>query len=190
MQRADQPIILTGFQALNKLLGRAVYASQLQLGGPRVMAANGVSQQVVESDFEAAQAALRWIAFLPDGAAPAPQLSDPVNRPVEYVPDGAAKFDVRAAIAGEPNPDGGWLAGLCDRGSWVESQQGWARTVIAGRARLGGQPIAILGVEVDTVLLSVPADPGALDSTEQVIPQAGQVRAPGPLLSTRFLPSF
>lgn len=36
VQRADQPIILTGFAALNKLLGRDVYTSHLQLGGPKV----------------------------------------------------------------------------------------------------------------------------------------------------------
>lgn len=30
------PIILTGFSALNKLLGREVYTSQDQLGGPQV----------------------------------------------------------------------------------------------------------------------------------------------------------
>lgn len=36
IQRIDQPIILTGYAALNKLLGRQVYSSQLQLGGPKV----------------------------------------------------------------------------------------------------------------------------------------------------------
>ena len=36
IQRADQPIILTGYSALNKLLGRDVYSSHLQLGGPKV----------------------------------------------------------------------------------------------------------------------------------------------------------
>ena len=35
VQRVDQPVILTGFSALNKLLGREVYTSQLQLGGPK-----------------------------------------------------------------------------------------------------------------------------------------------------------
>ena len=34
--RADQPIILTGYAALNKLLGREVYTSHNQLGGPKV----------------------------------------------------------------------------------------------------------------------------------------------------------
>ena len=47
VQRSDQPIILTGFAALNKLLGRAVYTSHLQLGGPRVMGYNGVTHVTV-----------------------------------------------------------------------------------------------------------------------------------------------
>ena len=38
IQRADQPIILTGYAALNKLLGREVYTSHMQLGGPKVSA--------------------------------------------------------------------------------------------------------------------------------------------------------
>lgn len=50
VQRSDQPIILTGYAALNKLLGREVYTSHMQLGGPRVMGANGVSHHVVEDD--------------------------------------------------------------------------------------------------------------------------------------------
>ena len=37
MQRVDQPIILTGYAALNKLLGREVYTSHMQLGGPKVL---------------------------------------------------------------------------------------------------------------------------------------------------------
>ena len=37
VQRADQPIILTGYAALNKLLGREVYTSHMQLGGPKVI---------------------------------------------------------------------------------------------------------------------------------------------------------
>ena len=36
VQRVDQPIILTGYAALNKLLGREVYTSHMQLGGPKV----------------------------------------------------------------------------------------------------------------------------------------------------------
>lgn len=37
------PIILTGFSALNKLLGREVYTSQDQLGGPQVCASERIA---------------------------------------------------------------------------------------------------------------------------------------------------
>ncbi|KFM26391.1 Acetyl-CoA carboxylase [Auxenochlorella protothecoides] len=115
VQRREQPIILTGYAALNKLLGREVYTSQQQLGGPRVMGANGVSHHVVEDD----------------------------------------------------------LAGA-----------GWARTVVTGRARLGGLPVGVVAVEVGTVTLHVPADPGMPDSAERMIPQAGQVWYPDSALKT------
>lgn len=63
VQRASQPIILTGYQALNKLLGRPVYTSQLQLGGPRVMAHNGVAHLTVADDLSGVRAVLEWLAF-------------------------------------------------------------------------------------------------------------------------------
>ena len=36
-RRAAAPIILTGYAALNKLVGRSVYTSNAQLGGPGIM---------------------------------------------------------------------------------------------------------------------------------------------------------
>ena len=65
VQRSSQPIILTGYQALNKLLGRPVYTSQLQLGGPRVMAHNGVAHMTVADDLSGVRAVLEWLAFTP-----------------------------------------------------------------------------------------------------------------------------
>ena len=38
IQLQHSPMILTGFSALNKLLGKEVYTSQDQLGGPQVVA--------------------------------------------------------------------------------------------------------------------------------------------------------
>ncbi len=70
---------------------------------------------------------------------------------------------------------GGWQSGLFDRGTWLESQAGWARTVVAGRARLGGLPVGVIAVETSTVTRVLPADPGMPDSCESVVPQAGQV---------------
>lgn len=58
--------------------------------------------------------------------------------------DGAgAKIDPRAALTGRMTGDG-WQSGLMDQGSWVEMQRDWARTVIVGRARLGGCPVGKL----------------------------------------------
>ena len=41
VQVDNSSIILTGHQALNKLLGRQVYTSNLQLGGTQIMYKNG-----------------------------------------------------------------------------------------------------------------------------------------------------
>ena len=55
--------------------------------------------------------------------------------------DAGEKLDARAAIAGKRTSDGQHLSGLFDRGSWIEAQAGWAKSVVTGRARLGGIPI-------------------------------------------------
>ena len=46
--------------------------------------------------------------------------------------------------------------------------------VVVGRARLGGIPIGVIGVETRTVENLIPADPANPDSTESLI-QEGQV---------------
>lgn len=63
------------------------------------------------------------------------------------------------------------MSGLFDKGTWIETQAGWARSVVTGRARLGGIAVGIVAVETQTVMLNIPADPGAPDSSERIIPQ-------------------
>jgi len=189
VQRADQPIILTGYAALNKVLGRDVYSSHMQLGGPRVMGANGVSHHVVADDLEGVAAVLTWLSYVPPVLGGAPPLlpgSDPADRAIAYTPGPSEKLDARAAIAGRPSPTpgGAWVGGLFDRGSWTEAQAGWARTVVAGRARLAGVPVGVIAVEATTVMLQVPADPGDAASAERTVPQAGQVWFPDSALKT------
>lgn len=58
-------IILTGYAALNKVLGRAVYASNNQLGGVQIMHNNGVSHAVAPSDLEAVRTCVRWLSYVP-----------------------------------------------------------------------------------------------------------------------------
>ncbi|CAA2994471.1 acetyl- carboxylase 1-like [Olea europaea subsp. europaea] len=179
IQRLDQPIILTGFSALNKLLGREVYSSHMQLGGPKIMATNGVVHLTVSDDLEGISAILKWLSFVPSYAGgPLPILSplDSPERPIEYLPE--TSCDPRAAICGATDGSGKWLGGMFDQDSFIETLEGWARTVVTGRAKLGGIPVGIVAVETQTMMQVIPADPGQLDSHERVVPQAGQVWFP------------
>ncbi|XP_054796887.1 acetyl-CoA carboxylase 1-like [Prosopis cineraria] len=179
IQRLDQPIILTGFSALNKLLGREVYSSHMQLGGPKIMATNGVVHLTVSDDLEGISAILKWLSYIPScvgGTLPIMQPMDPPERPVEYFPENSC--DPRAAISGTLGSKGRWLGGIFDKDSFVETLAGWARTVVTGRAKLGGIPVGIVAVETQTMMQVIPADPGQLDSHERVVPQAGQVWFP------------
>ncbi|KAL2653562.1 hypothetical protein R1flu_021690 [Riccia fluitans] len=178
IQRSDQPIILTGYPALNKLLGREVYSSHMQLGGPKVMAVNGVTHLTVSDDMEGVSSVLNWLSYIPavkGGPLPFLQASDPPTRLVEYTPE--TSCDPRAAIRGV-EVNGKWLGGIFDKGSFVETLEGWAQTVVTGRARLGGIPVGIVAVETATVMQTIPADPGQPDTHERVVPQAGQVWFP------------
>lgn len=179
IQRLDQPIILTGYSALNKLLGREVYSSHMQLGGPKIMATNGVVHLTVSDDLEGISAILNWLSFVPPycgGPLPISTPVDPPERPVEYFPE--TTCDPRAAISGFTDASGTWLGGIFDKESFIETLEGWARTVVTGRAKLGGIPVGIVAVETQTMKQVIPADPGQLDSHERVVPQAGQVWFP------------
>ena len=342
----NAPIILTGFSALNKLLGHEVYSSHEQLGGAKIMVPNGVTHAKVRNDYEGVAAILAWLAYVPrvhGERAPTVDSTDSVVREVEYDPrsesgdvrwalegrtlahaatavvpggeggteataaaaaaagaSGAASnapnspllshsppppppnsaFEQRlqervaqlhahggadgrspphspeallsssleatsllaqtgaastslsplltetgrrldalpalsasgptgtnmaaaaAAAAAAVNVSGGstasaWLdgsllsstlletssnttfqAGLFDRNSFRETLSGWAKTVVAGRARLGGIPIGVIAAQTMTVEKVVPPDPAAPDSREVREQQAGQVWYP------------
>lgn len=179
IQRLDQPIILTGFSALNKLLGREVYSSHMQLGGPKIMATNGVVHLTVSDDLEGVSSILKWLSFVPPfvgGPLPVSRSIDQPHRLVEYSPENSC--DPRAAICGTKDRNGKWLGGMFDKDSFIETLEGWAKTVVTGRAKLGGIPVGIIAVETQTMTQIIPADPGQLDSHERVVPQAGQVWFP------------
>ena len=80
------PMLLTGFGALNKLLGKGVYNSNDQLGGPQVMYPNGCTHEVVEDDQQGVESILKWLSFVPETTDAIPlsrESADPVNRAVE-----------------------------------------------------------------------------------------------------------
>ncbi|OOF92423.1 hypothetical protein ASPCADRAFT_8702 [Aspergillus carbonarius ITEM 5010] len=186
IQVEGQPIILTGAPAINKLLGREVYTSNLQLGGTQIMYRNGVSHMTATDDFEGVQKIVEWMSFVPDRkGAPIPirPWSDTWDRDVAYYPPNKQPYDPRWLIAGKEDEDG-FLPGLFDTGSFEEALGGWARTVVVGRARLGGIPMGVIAVETRSVENVTPADPANPDSMEMVSTEAGGVWYPNSAFKT------
>ena len=135
IQMKQGPIILTGYSALNKLLGKEVYTSQDQLGGPQIMIPNGVSHLEVEDDQEGVAEILKWLSFVPKkvGALPASRKSaDPVDRDVAWRPT-PTPYDPRLMLTGTQD-----MPGFFDKDSFTEYLAGWGKSVVVGRGRLGG----------------------------------------------------
>ncbi|KAI7874489.1 acetyl-CoA carboxylase [Lichtheimia hyalospora FSU 10163] len=185
VQNEGQPIILTGAPALNKVLGREVYTSNLQLGGTQIMYKNGVSHLTAENDLEGVGKIVQWLSFVPSvrGAPVITRIgADPIDREIEYTPP-KGPSDPRLFLNGKEE-DGRWLSGFFDRDSFVETLSGWARTVVVGRARLGGIPMGVVAVETRSVENIIPADPANAESTEQVVMEAGGVWYPNSAYKT------
>jgi len=186
VQIEGQPIILTGAPALNNLLGREVYTSNLQLGGTQIMYRNGVSHLTANDDFAGVSKIVEWMSFVPDkrnNPVPISPSVDTWDRDVTYTPPQRQPYDVRWMIAGKEDEDG-FQPGLFDKDSFVETLGGWARTVVVGRARLGGIPMGVIGVETRSVENVTPADPANPDSIEQVTNEAGGVWYPNSAFKT------
>jgi acetyl-CoA carboxylase / biotin carboxylase 1 len=186
IQIEGQPIILTGAPALNKLLGREVYTSNLQLGGTQIMYRNGVSHMTANDDFEGVSKIIEWLAYVPDkrnNPLPIGPAIDSWDRDIVYMPPAKQSYDVRNLIAGKDD-DEGFMSGLFDKDSFVESLGGWAKTVVVGRARLGGIPMGVIAVETRSVENITPADPANPDSTEQISNEAGGVWYPNSAFKT------
>ncbi|CAB9498987.1 Acetyl-CoA carboxylase 1 [Seminavis robusta] len=175
IQQNVGPILLTGYSALNKLLGREVYTSQDQLGGPQIMVPNGVTHETVADDQEGVTSILKWLSFVPEkvGALPSARLSaDPVDRAVQWRPT-PTPYDPRLMMAGTSD-----MPGFFDQGSFTEYLAGWGKSVVIGRGRLGGISFGAIAVETRLVDKVVPADPADPNSREAILPQAGQVLFP------------
>ncbi len=82
------------------------------------------------------------------------------------------------------NPSVAWLSGFFDRDSFREYLGGWARTVIIGRARLGGIPVGVITPESQPVVTRTPADPASPESHEITVTQAGGVWYPDSAFKT------
>jgi len=186
IQMSNGPIILTGFSALNKLLGKEVYVSQDQLGGPQIMLPNGVAHQLASDDQDGVEKILRWLSYVPRTASEQVALTasvDPVERDIGFLPP-ATPYDPRHMLAGVAAPDGTFDSGFFDQGSFTEYLADWGKSVVVGRAKLGGIPMGVIAVETRLVEQRIPADPANPASREAVLAQAGQVWYPDSAFKT------
>lgn len=187
VQVEGQPIILTGAPALNKVLGREVYTSNLQLGGTQIMYKNGISHLTASSDLEGVTHILQWLSYVPESkgdSLPVRETSDSWDRDIAFTPP-KGPYDPRWFIEGkEDEHTSEWLSGFFDKGSFQETLGGWAQTVVVGRARLGGIPMGVIAVETRTIERIVPADPANPASFEQRVMEAGQVWYPNSAYKT------
>ncbi|KAJ3333308.1 acetyl-coenzyme-A carboxylase [Blyttiomyces sp. JEL0837] len=190
-QRAVQveytPIILTGAAALNKVLGREVYTSNLQLGGTQIMFKNGVSHLIAENDMQGVIEILHWLSYVPkcrDAPLPVLPSTDSVERLIDAEIPETGVYNPRDLLAGFKNEQGAWFSGFFDHDSFKETLSGWAKGVIVGRARLGGIPMGVIAVETRSTEQLIPADPASENSTEQNVVEAGQVWYPNSAYKT------
>jgi len=180
IQMQQGPLILTGYSALNKLLGKEVYVSQDQLGGPQIMLPNGIAHQLATDDQDGVEKILRWLSYVPRTAFESQQPAasvDPVDRDIVWTPPNTP-YDPRMMLAGAAGPDGIFKPGFFDQGSFTEYLASWGKSVIVGRARLGGIPMGVIAVETRLTETIIPADPANPASRQTNLAQAGQVWFP------------
>ena len=111
---------------MNKVLGREVYSSNLQIGGTQIMYSNGVSHMVTKDDLEGVAAILHWLAFVPAKRGVIPPIIKPVDsidREIEFMPS-KSPYDPRWLIGGKVD-DGRWISGFFDKGSFIETLGGY-----------------------------------------------------------------
>ena len=183
------PIILTGYQALNKLMGVDVYSTNDQLGGPGIMYPNGVSHLIANDHLQAVKHAMDWLSFVPASRGALLPITDirgvdEIERPIDFMPKRGVPYDPRTLLAGGVGDDDVWQSGFFDRGSFTETLAGWAKTVVVGRARLGGIPMGVVITENRTAENIKPADPADVSASEAVIQEAGCVWFPNSAYKT------
>lgn len=188
-KNSNSPIILTGYQALNKLMGVDVYSTNDQLGGPGIMYSNGISHLAENDHLSAVISTIRWLSYVPavrGGLLPITDITgiDEIERPIGFVPKAGVPYDPRFLLTGQEDDNGEWHAGFFDKGSFTETLAGWAKSVVVGRARLGGIPMGVIATENRTAEAIKPADPADLSASEAVIQEAGCVWFPNSAYKT------
>ena len=150
---------------------------------------NGISHVVEPDPLRAVKAAIDWLSYVPsvrNGLLPVTDIRgiDEIERQIDFMPSPGTPYDPRLLLAGGEDDNGTWQSGFFDRGSFTETLAGWAKTVVVGRARLGGIPMGVVITENRTAEAIKPADPADVRASEAVIQEAGCVWFPNSAYKT------
>ncbi len=159
-RKYDAPIILTGYKALNSLLADNLYSSNDQLGGEKIMAANGISQIIALNNCEGMNKIQLWLNLLN-----CPLGVDHLYFKFKNIWEPIDKIDYQ-------------LNKIIDNGLWIETMGNYAISVLTGRAFINSQPFGIIITNPQSSELIIPVDPGNLDSEIYIERKNGTVLYP------------
>lgn len=138
MVKETSQLFVAGPPVVNRL-GRTYEKNEL--GGSHIHTRNGTIDDEAASEAEACARARRFLSYMPRSVYELPprvECSDDPQRRVEWLIDAIPRDDrqvykMRAIVEA-----------LVDEGSFFEIGRMWGRSVIAGFARFGGWPVAIV----------------------------------------------
>lgn len=143
IQRSDSSILLTGFQSINKVLGKELYESNIQLGGSAIMSNNGIAHKIVETTV--------------DGIDYIKQLLFYKTVQIGHILDNLPPT----------------VNSIVEHNSFYETMDHYAKNVVTGRCLINGKKYGIAYAVNHLTDKYIPCDPADLNSavrTEQMAP--------------------
>jgi methylmalonyl-CoA carboxyltransferase 12S subunit len=139
IQTRQSRMFITGPQVIKQVTGEDISAEAL--GGPDAhMEHSGVTHFIAENDEEALYLCKRLLSFLPSN-----NLEDPPRLPHENDVDPNPELDRVVPIEAKKGYDvRDVICGIVDRGDFLEVQEGHARNVVVGFARILGRSVGIV----------------------------------------------
>jgi biotin carboxylase len=142
VQRKDSSILLTGYQSINKVLGKELYESNIQLGGYNIMSNNGISHKIVETTIEG----------------------------IEYIKSllyNRSEFSYDLCNISQSSITK-TVSEIIDKNSFIETMENYAKNVITGRCEINCQKYGIIFPTENIVDKFIPCDPADLSSSNKI----------------------
>jgi biotin carboxylase/acetyl-CoA carboxylase carboxyltransferase component/biotin carboxyl carrier protein len=141
VQRKDSSILLTGYQSINKVLGKDLYESNIQLGGYNIMSNNGISHKIVETTIEG-------IEYIKSLLYPVSEFSYNLKKTETSLTKTVSE--------------------LIDKNSFIETMENYAKNVITGRCGINYQQYGVIFPTECCVDKFIPCDPADLTSSNKI----------------------